>query len=94
MNIDGEDNILYSVQSAYIDSSLCLWSFSTYSISSCFNKTVLRGLYIYIYYNISKCTPNSSCTHAFNRESHELGVHTLKEKRRAKEKNKLYSLRQ
>ena len=56
------------------------------SISLCFNKTVLSGLYIY--YNISKCT---SCTHVkmFLIES-QLGVHTLKDKRRAKELNKLY----
>ena len=57
------------------------------SISSCFNKIVLRRLYIYIYYiyNIWKCTFNSSCTHVFDRES-QLGVHALKDKRRAKEK--------
>ena len=48
------------------------------SISLCFNKTVLSGLYIY--YNISKCT-----AHMFLIES-QLGVHTLKDKRRAKEK--------
>ena len=60
-------------------------SIDSMSISSCFNKTVLRRLYIYIYYNIWKCTFNSSCTHVFNREF-QLGVHTLKDKRRAKEK--------
>ena len=51
-------------------------SIDSMSISSCFNKTVLRGLYIYIYIIILKCTFNSSCTHVFNRES-QLGDHTL-----------------
>ena len=42
-----------------------------------------------IYYNISKYTFNSLWTHVFNREC-QLGVHTLKDKRRAKEKLRLY----
>jgi hypothetical protein len=55
------------------------------SISSCFNKTVLSGLYIYIYYNISKCT---LCTHVFNRESASRSY--VKGQTAGKGKNKLY----
>ena len=53
------------------------------SISLCFNKTVLSGLYIY--YNISKCT---SCTHVFNRESAWRSY--VKGQTAGKGKNKLY----
>jgi hypothetical protein len=50
------------------------------SISLCFNKTVLSGLYIYII--ISR---NVLHAHMFLIES-QLGVHTIKDKRQAKEK--------
>ena len=50
------------------------------SISLCFNKTVLSGLYIYII-----IFRNVLHAHMFLIES-QLGVHTLKDKRRAKEK--------
>ena len=50
------------------------------SISSCFNKTVLSGLFIYII-----IFRNVLHAHMFLIDS-QLGVHTLKDKRRAKEK--------
>ena len=50
------------------------------SISSCFNKTVLSGLFIYII-----IFRNVLHVHMFLIDS-QLGVHTLKDKRRAKEK--------
>ena len=55
-------------------------SINSMSISLCFNKTVLSGLYIYII-----IFRNVLHAHMFLIES-QLGVHTLKDKRRAKEK--------
>ena len=49
------------------------------SISSCFNKTVLSGLFIYII-----IFRNVLHAHMFLIDS-QLRVHTLKDKRRAKE---------
>ena len=55
-------------------------SIDSMSISSCFNKTVLSGLFIYII-----IFRNVLHAHMFLIDS-QLGVHTLKDKRRAKEK--------
>ena len=66
-------------------------SIDSMSISSCFNKTVLRRLYIYIYIYIYIYVIIFGNVllilhaHMFLIES-QLGVHTLKDKRRAKEK--------
>ena len=55
-------------------------SIDSMSISSCFNKTVLSGLFIYII-----IFRNVLHAHMFLIDS-QLGVHTLKDERRAKEK--------